>query len=103
MLTTLALATIVAAAAPTQPGIAVDLSRIGHVAPKGRVQDKQYNPTDPVIDALIEAGPASIPFLVQKLEDDTEIEHSVFDFWPRVHVALQARRGVWADRRVQAR
>jgi hypothetical protein len=85
MLTTLALATIVAAAAPTQREslwTCPDRSR----CTQGASSRQAVQPTDPVIDALIEAGPASIPFLVQKLEDDTEIEHSVFDFWPRVHV-----------------
>ena len=64
----------------------VDLGQIGHVASKGRVQDKAYNQHLAVVDGLINAGPAAIPFLVSKLEDDTEISGPVFDYWPRVTV-----------------
>ena len=72
-------------AGPSEP-IAMDLHLIGHVAAKGRVQDKTFNPTVPIVDALIQSGPAAIPFLVSKLEDDTEIDGPVLDYWPRVHV-----------------
>src|SRR3990172_9386152 len=63
-----------------------DLGQIGHVAPKCRVQDREYNPRLPVVTSLIKAGPAAIPFLVSRLEDDTEIKGHVFDYWPRVAV-----------------
>jgi len=63
-----------------------DLSLIGPVAPKGRVQDKAYNPTLPVVTSLISRGSASIPYLVSKLEDGSEIKGHVFDFWPKVAV-----------------
>ena len=81
MLAVLAQATLAGTAA--EP--AVDLSQIGHVTPKGRVQDKEYNRL-PVVDALIEAGPAAIPFLLRQLEDETVIEPHVFDYWPTVRV-----------------
>ena len=71
--------------APPQP-ISVDLRLIGHIAPKGRGQDKIYNPSLPVVDALIDSGPAAIPFLLSKLGDETEIDPSVLDLWPRVRV-----------------
>ena len=64
----------------------VDLARIGQIAPKGRVQDKYYNPDLPVVAKLIEAGPKSIPFLISKLEDKTPVKGHVMDFWPDVRV-----------------
>jgi hypothetical protein len=72
------------AAASTEKGrplSEVDLSQIADVAPKGRVQDKDYNDLL-IIDELIANGNDAIPFLISKLEDDTEIKHHVFDFWP---------------------
>ena len=31
----------------------IDLSKIQHFSPKGRIQDKQYNHDQPVVDALL--------------------------------------------------
>jgi len=67
----------------------VDLRRIGHIGPVGRVQDQYL----PVVEALIKAGPPAVPFLISKLEDRTRLPGygSVLDFWPSVevrHVAL---------------
>jgi hypothetical protein len=64
--------------------VVVDLTRIGHVSSKGRLQDQESNE---VINALIAAGPDSVPFLLSKLVDATEVPGQVFDFWPRVRVA----------------
>ncbi len=66
--------------------LTVDLRKIGHIAPNGRVQDKEYNPNLSVVDQLISAGPDAIPFLVSKLEDSTVIRGRVLDSWPRVRV-----------------
>ena len=66
--------------------ISVNLSKIGPIAPKGRVQDKEYNPHLRMVDALIEAGPDAIPFLVSKLDDDTEIKEYIIDYWDYVCV-----------------
>jgi hypothetical protein len=71
--------------APAQK-LMIDLRKIGHIASNGRVQDKEYNPTLPVVDQLIMAGPDAIPFLVSKLEDSTLIRGRVLDSWPRVRV-----------------
>ena len=68
------------------PVATVDLARIGHVQPKGRIQDTEYNNL-PVVDALISMGPSAIPFLVSQLEDEGRAEGHVFDFWPDVRVA----------------
>ena len=66
--------------------LAIDLRKIGHIAPNGRVQDKEQNPNLPVVDSLIAHGPDAIPFLVSKLEDSTVIRTKVLDSWPRVCV-----------------
>ena len=77
---------VLAGVSPSIVGINVDLKQIGHIASKGRVQDKEYNRNLAVVDALIQAGPAAIPFLVSKIEDETEVDGAVLDFWPHVCV-----------------
>src|SRR5512138_2655261 len=54
----------VATAGVLSAGEGADLSKIDHFSPKGRAQDKGYNPHLPVIDALIKKGTNSIPLLV---------------------------------------
>jgi len=63
----------------------VDLGTIGHVSPKGRVQDRDYNNL-PVVDGLISMGPSAIPFLVSKLDDERRVEGTVFDSWEDVRI-----------------
>jgi hypothetical protein len=63
----------------------IDLSKIGHIAPKGRVQDKEYNDLE-VVDNLIRHGEETIPFLIDKLDDETVIQNSVIDYFPRVTI-----------------
>lgn len=69
----------------------VDLTKIGHIAPKGRVQDKEINGIKlnnlQVIDDLLSNGKDSIPFLIDKLDDETLIEGQVLDFWYENSVA----------------
>ena len=67
----LALLTCVVSALADTPAIRVDLRRIGHIAPKGRVQDRAYNPSIPEVDALIHAGTAAIPFLISPIFQPT--------------------------------
>ena len=69
----------------TAPFYTIDLTRIKHVAAKGRIQDKEYNDLD-VVDHLISTGPRSIPFLISKLEDETPLEGRVIDYWDEVTV-----------------
>lgn len=59
----------------------IDLSKIGHIAPKARVQDKEYNRRLDLIDQLISQRVEAIPFLISKLEDETPINPPVLDFW----------------------
>jgi hypothetical protein len=85
----LVIATIVLGAPVQARRDLVDLRQIGHVASKGRVQDQQL----PVVEALIKASPAAVPFLVSKIEDRTPLpgRGAILDFWPRVeagHIAF---------------
>jgi hypothetical protein len=63
----------------------IDLSQIGRVAPKGRVQDTEYNRL-PVIDSLIAHDKEAVSFLIEKLDDEEKIQSHVFDYWYEVHV-----------------
>lgn len=68
----------------------IDLSKIGHISPKCRVQDKgnsQIKLNDlKVVDDLIANGKESIPFLISKLDDNTKINDPVIDFWGEIHI-----------------
>ncbi len=64
----------------------INLAEIAPVAPKGRVQDKDYNELL-IIDQLIAQGKDSIPFLISKLDDERKIKNHVFDYWRKVRVA----------------
>lgn len=50
------------------------------------MQDKEYNPNQPIVDQLIAVGPSSLEYLVSKLEDETPINHHVLDYWQNVCV-----------------
>lgn len=63
----------------------IDLSKIGHIAPIDRVQDKEENQLK-VVNDLIANGKDSIPFLISKLEDKTKINEPVLDFWGEIRV-----------------
>src|SRR5687767_7969541 len=69
----------------------IDLTRIRHVAPQGRVQDEgvlqdeDFNAL-PIVRDLLAHGKDSIPFLIDKLGDETEMDRSVISFWYRVYV-----------------
>jgi hypothetical protein len=63
----------------------IDLRLIGHTAPKGRVQDLDYNQLT-VIEQLINHNKESIPFLISKLTDETKTKGPVIDFWNDVRV-----------------
>jgi hypothetical protein len=63
----------------------IDLSKIGPLSPKGRVQDKDYQEIE-MVDDLIANGKDSIPFLISKIDDGTVIRQHVMDYWPEVTV-----------------
>jgi len=69
----------------TVPLSQIDLTKIGTVAPKGRVQDTDYQQL-PVVENLITHGTEAVPFLIGKLDDETTIKDHVFDYWSDVRV-----------------
>jgi hypothetical protein len=74
-----------AAIAKKKPLDQIDISKIGHIAPKGRVQDLQYNKLEVIAD-LIANGKESIPYLISKLDDETRLDVPVIDYWHDVTV-----------------
>lgn len=74
-----------AAPSPKTPLTEINLAAIGRIAPKGRVQDREYNQL-PVIEQLLAHGKESIPYLVSQLADETKIEGHVQDYWSEVRV-----------------
>ena len=65
--------------------VEINLAAIGRIAPKGRVQDRDYN-QNPIIDRLLEHGKESIPYLISKLDDEARIERHIVDYWSQVSV-----------------
>ncbi|HEY0098446.1 MAG TPA: hypothetical protein VGB76_05785 [Pyrinomonadaceae bacterium] len=63
----------------------INLAAIGRIAPKGRVQDREYNQL-PVVEQLLAQGRESVPYLINRLEDETKIEARVLDYWSEVRV-----------------
>jgi hypothetical protein len=73
----------------TIPLSEIDLTKIGAIAGKGRVQDTEYNHL-PVVENLIAHGNEAVPFLIAKLDDETKIKGRVFDYWSDVRVGYVA-------------
>jgi hypothetical protein len=68
----------------------IDLTKIKHITPQGRVQDgglldEEFNELTIVKD-LLSHGKDSIPFLISKLDDETEMNRSAISFWYQVYV-----------------
>ena len=74
------------ASASVVPVSDINLASIGSIAPKGRVQDPDYNDLA-VVNSLIQQGREAIPYLISKLDDETKIEGHVMDYWSDVRVA----------------
>jgi hypothetical protein len=70
---------------PKKPLDQIDISKIGHIASKGRVQDLDYNKLEVVAD-LIANGKDCIPYLISKLDDKTKLDVHVMDYWNDVTV-----------------
>lgn len=68
----------------------IDLTTIKHIVPKGRAQDGILEDEDfrklSIADDLIAHGKYSIPFLITKLDDETEMKRQTIDFWYEVYV-----------------
>lgn len=69
----------------TTPLAQLDLTKIGAVAPKGRIQDTEYNHL-PVVENLIAHQSEAVLFLINKLNDETKVQGRVFDYWSDVRV-----------------
>lgn len=66
----------------------IDLLKIQPVASKKRIQDIDYNfQNQEMVEKLIRQGKASIPFLIEKLDDKSKLTGHIIDFWPDVRVA----------------
>jgi hypothetical protein len=68
----------------------IDLTTIKHIAPKGRAQDgtlegEKFTKLS-IADDLLAHGKDSIPFLISKLDDETEMKRGTIDFWYEVYV-----------------
>jgi len=67
----------------------IDLTSIKHIA-KSRAQDGSLEDKDfkelPIADDLLAHGKDSIPFLISKLDDETEMKRGTIDFWYDVYV-----------------
>ena len=81
----------------------INLAEIGPLAPKGRVQDAEYNRSR-VVEELLAHGKESIPYLISKLDDQTKIDTHVIDYWSEVQigdVALVVLTDFFTDRSLQ--
>lgn len=58
--------------------------------PKGRAQDESLEGENfvvrPIADDLLAHGKDCIPFLISKLDDETELKRGTIDFWYDVYV-----------------
>jgi hypothetical protein len=77
-------------AKPRKPLSEIDLTTIKHIAPKGRAQDgaledENFNKL-PIAEELLAHDKDAIPFLISKLDDETEMNRGTIDFWYQVYV-----------------
>ncbi len=69
----------------------IDLTEIKHIKPKGIAQDgglkdEEFNEL-PIVNDLLTHGKDSIPFLIGKLDDETEIDRHLINYWYKVYVS----------------
>jgi hypothetical protein len=57
----------------------INLAAIERIAPKGRVQDREYNQSQ-VVEQLLAHGKESVPYLISRLEDETKLKKHVLDY-----------------------
>jgi hypothetical protein len=85
-----AIAGILIACLPASVGAAQPelprLERVKHLAPKGRVQDREYN-KDAEIDRIVAMGVQAVPLLIKELGNENDLGPGVADYWPRLRVA----------------
>ena len=70
----------------------IDISNVPHLASKGRFQDGDTanGKTNQVAIDLIANGKDAIPFLIGKLDDETEMDRTIINFWYQLSVADMA-------------
>ena len=70
----------------------IDISKVPHLASKGRFQDggTADGGTNQVAKDLVANGKDAIPFLIDKLDDETEMDHTIVNFWNRLSVGDMA-------------
>lgn len=71
--------------APKVPLNQINLALIGPTGGKGRVQDRDYIKLQ-IVDQLLHHGKEAIPFLIDKLDDETKIDYQIVDFWNDAYV-----------------
>ena len=68
----------------------INLTTIKHISPKGRAQDGSLEDDNfaelSIADELLSHGKDCIPFLISKLDDETELKRGTVDFWYEVYV-----------------
>src|SRR5262249_16215656 len=66
----------------------IDLTKIKHIAPTDRIQNPQWNPNNQsLIKNIGKWKKETIPFLINKLKDETILEVGIIDYWSRVTIA----------------
>lgn len=60
---------------------AADLLKIEKIAPKGRIQDKEYNPNLKIVESIVHDWQNEIPILIQQITDTTRFQESPVDYW----------------------
>lgn len=72
----------------------IDFTTIKHTVPQGRVQDGGFEDENfnklSITDDLLAHGKDSIPFLIEKLTDETKMERRAMDYWYDVYVGDMA-------------
>jgi hypothetical protein len=71
---------------PAVPLSVINLADIGSIAPKGRVQDRDFHNLA-VVTSLIQHGKDAVPYLISNLDNETKIDGHVMDYWSEVRVA----------------
>lgn len=73
---------------PKPPLELVDISKSPVLSSKGRFQtgETALGETNQVAKDLVANGKDAIPFLISKLDDETEIDRHIMPFWYQLHV-----------------
>jgi hypothetical protein len=75
-------------AAPKPALELIDISKVPPLDVKARFQEGKTGTGEPnqVAKDLVANGKGSIPFLIGKLDDETEIDHRIENYWGRLYV-----------------